>query len=304
MKAIVINEYGDESVLKYQDVPLPEIKDDEVLIKVSVTAINPVDWKIRDGMGEMFGMKLPIILGTEIAGTIEKVGEKVENLKPGDEVYADPGAGGYAEYVAVRKDAVAKKPANLDFENASAIPVGALTAQQAIFGLANLQSGQKILIHAAAGGVGSMAVQLAKNAGAYVIGTASGKNEQFVKDLGADEFIDYTKEKFEDVVKDADVVFDTIGGDTQERSFQVLKKGGFLVTSVQPPSQDLANKFGVKTALVNAKPNAEQLAAFAALAEQGKLKTHVDTVLPFSEIKKAHELSKAGKVRGKIVLQL
>ena len=306
MKAVIINEYGDESVLNYTETEKPAPKADEVLIKIHASAVNPVDWKIRDGMGEMFGIELPAILGCEIAGTIEETGADVKNFKTGDEVfgYLESHTGGYAEYSAAKESGIAKKPKNVDFENASAIPVGALTAYQSLFDLAGLQSGQKVLIHAASGGVGSMAVQLAKAKGAYVIGTASGKNEQFVKDLGADEFVDYTKEKFEDRVKDVDVVFDTIGGDTQERSFQTLKKGGFLVTLVHPPSEDLAKKFGVKAEMVNAAANAEQLNEFAELAEQGKLKTHVETVLPMSEIKKAHELSKAGKTRGKIVLKV
>ncbi len=306
MKAVIINEYGDENVLKYEETEKPAPKANEVLIKVIASAVNPVDWKIRDGMGDMFGIELPAILGCEIAGTIEETGADVQNFKKGDQVfgYLESHTGGYAEYAAVKESGIAKKPENVDYENASAIPVGALTAHQAIFGLANLQKGQKILIHAAAGGVGSMAVQLAKAKGAYVIGTASGKNEDFVKSLGADEFIDYTKEKFEDVAEDADVVLDTIGGETQERSFQTLKKGGFLVTLVQPPSPETAEKFGVKAAMVNAEANAEQLAEFAEFAAGGKLKTHVDKVLPLSEIKQAHELSKAGKTRGKIVLKV
>lgn len=306
MKAVVINEYGDENVLNIEETEKPAPKADEVLIKVVAAAVNPVDWKIRDGMGEMFGIKLPAILGCEISGTVEEIGADVKNFKVGDAIfgYLSSHTGGYAEYATAKESEIAKKPENVDFENAPAIPVGALTAHQSIFGLGNLQAGQKILIHAAAGGVGSMAVQLAKAKGAYVIGTASGKNEDFVKDLGADEFIDYTKEKFEDVVKDVDVVLDTIGGDTQERSFQTLKKGGILVTLVQPPSEELAKKFGVKAEMVNAGANAEQLNEFAELAEQGKLKTHVGKVLPMSEIKQAHELSKSGKTRGKIVLKI
>ena len=306
MKAVVINEYGDESVLKYEEVEKPEPKDDEVLVKVKIAAVNPIDWKIRDGMGEMFGLKLPMIPGCEISGTVEETGANVKNYNVGDEVfgYLSSHQGGYAEYAVLKENEISKKPENIDFENAAAIPVGALTAWQAMFDTAGLQSGQKILIHAASGGVGSMAVQLAKAKGAYVIGTASGKNEQFVKDLGADEFIDYTKTKFEDAVKDVDAVLDTIGGDTQERSFQVLKKGGTLVTLVQPPSPELAEKFGVKAEMLNMQPNADQLAEITELATEGKLKTYVETVLPFSEIKKAHELSKAGKTRGKIVLEV
>lgn len=304
MKAIVIHEYGKEDVLKYEEIEKPAPKADEVLIKVKIAAVNPVDWKIRDGLGEMFGLKLPMILGCEVSGIIEEAGADIKNFKAGDEVlaYISSHQGGYAEYVCAKEIETSKKPESIDFENAAAIPVGALTAWQAIFDKADLQSGQTILIHAAAGGVGSMAVQLAKAKEAYVIGTASGKNEEFVKDLGVDEFIDYTKQKFEDVVKDVDAVLDTIGGETQERSFQVLKKGGVLVTLVNPPSPESAEKYGVKAEMINMQPNAEQFAEITELAASGKLKTHVETVLPFSEIVKAHELSEAGKTRGKIVL--
>jgi NADPH:quinone reductase-like Zn-dependent oxidoreductase len=305
MQAIVIEKYGKEDVLTYKEVEKPAPQADEVLVKVHVAAVNPVDWKIRDGFGEKLGLKLPVTLGCEIAGTVEIVGEGVENFKADDAVFGYISLqrnGGYAEYAIVKTGEIVQKPESIDFENAAAIPVGALTSWQAIFDKAGLQNGQKILIHGAAGGVGSMAVQLAKAKGAYIFGTASGKNEQFVKDLGVDRFIDYTKEKFEEVVKDVDVVFDTVGGDTLERSFQTLKKGGFLVTTVQPPPEDLAKKFDVKVAMVNVVPNAEQLAEITELVESGKIKTHVETVLPFSEVKKAHELSESGRTRGKIVL--
>ena len=305
MKAVMINEYGDSSVLDYRDVERPEPKADEVLVKVHASAVNPVDWKIRDGLGEMFGLKPPIILGCEIAGTIEQVGADVKDFKKGDEVYGYIGshAGGYAEYAIAKVDEIAPKPASLDFENSAAVSVGALTAWQSIFDLAGLESGQKILITGASGGVGSMAVQLAKAKGAFVIGTASGKNEEFVRGLGVDEFIDYTKEKFEDIVKNVDVVFDTVGGDTLDSAFQTLKKGGFLVTTVEPPSEEKAKQYGVKTAMVFAASSAKQLTEINQLIESGKLKTHVETILPLADVKKAHELSESGRTRGKIVLQ-
>ena len=308
MKAILINEYGNENVLNYTDVERPEPQSGEVLVKVHVAAVNPADWKIRDGMGEMFGLKLPLILGGDIAGTIEEVGLEVENFKQGDAVYGMTVSGGfsgaYAEYALAKADAIAPKPESINFEEAAAIPIAALTAWQAMFNLANLSSGQRILIAGASGGVGSMAVQLAKAKGAFVIGTASGKNEQFVRDLGADEFVDYTRQPFEEVVKDVDVVFDTVGDDTQERAFQTLKKGGFLVTSAQTPSEEKAKEFGVEAAFVFCKPNAEQLAEINRLIEEGKLKIHIETVLPLAEVKKAHQLSQSGRTRGKIVLQI
>jgi len=305
MKAVKINEYGDESVLDYTDVERPAPQADEVLVKVHVAAVNPVDWKIRDGLGEMFGLQPPIILGCEIAGTVEAIGGDVKDFQQGDAVYGYIGshAGGYAEYAIAKADEIAPKPESLDFENAAAIAVGALTSWQAIFDLANLQNGQRILITGASGGVGSLAVQLAKAKGAFVIGTASGKNEAFVRGLGADEFIDYTKKKFEELVKDVDVVFDTVGGDTLTQAFQTLKKGGFLVTTVQPPPEEKAKEFGVNASMVEAQPSAKQLAEINQLIDEGKLKTHIATVLPLAEVKKAHQLSKSGRTRGKIILK-
>ncbi len=307
MKAIVINEYGDASVLNYTDVKRPEPKEDEVLIKVHAAAVNPADWKIRDGAGEQFGFKLPLILGGDIAGTVEEVGVGVENFKKGDAVYGitvSSLSGGYAEYAVAKTDAIAPKPESLNFENAASLPIAALTAWQAMFDLANLSSGQRILITGASGGVGSMAVQLAKAKGAFVIGTASGRNEKFVRDLGADEFVDYTKRSFEEVVKDVDVVFDTVGGDTLERAFQTLKKGGLLVSAPETPSAEKARESGVKAAWVYCKPSAKQLAEINGLIDEGKLKTYVETILPLAEVKRAHELSETGRTRGKIVLRV
>ena len=276
------------------------------LIKVHAAAVNPVDWKIRDSGGERFGLELPIIPGGDIAGTVEEMGDGVKNFKKGDAVYGmtvtGGFSGGYAEYALAKENAIALKPDGISFEEAAAIPIAAQTAWQSIFDLAHLKSGQRVLITGASGGVGSFAVQFAKAKGAYVIGTASGRNEEFVRSLGADEFVDYTAQKFEEVVKDVDVVFDTVGGDTQERAFQTLKKGGFLATSAGTPSEKKAKEFGVEAEFVFCKPNAGQLAEINQLIEEGKLKIHIETILPLTEVKKAHELSKAGRTRGKIVL--
>jgi NADPH:quinone reductase-like Zn-dependent oxidoreductase len=304
MKAVIINEYGNEDVVNYVDVERPDPKKDEILVKVHFAGVNPVDWKIRGGLGERLGLKLPIMLGGEIAGTIEKIGDEVRDFKEGDAVYGIITSGGYAEYAIAKRGDIAPKPKSLDFENAAAIPLGALTAWQAIFDLANLSRGQRIVIAGASGGVGSLAVQLAKAKGAFVIGIASGRNKEFVRDLGADEFVDYTKQKFEEVVKDVDVVFDAVGGDTFERAFQTLKKGGFLVTSVAFPSEDKAREFGVKTARVFCKPNANELAEITRLIDEGNFKAHISTILPLAEVKKAHRLSESGHTRGKIVLQV
>ena len=306
MKAIIIKEYGNEDVLEYTDVERPQPKAEEVLMKVHAAAVNPVDWKIRESGGERFGLELPIVLGGDIAGTVEEVGDEVKNFKQGDAVYGmtvtGGFSGGYAEYALAKADAIALKPKELTFEEASAIPIAALTAWQAIFNLANLQSGQRILITGASGGVGSFAVQFAKAKGAFVIGTASGRNEEFVRSLGADEFVDYTAQPFEEVVKEVDVVFDTVGGDTQERAFQTLKKGGFLATSAGTPSAEKVKEFGVEAEFVFCKPNAAQLTEINNLIEDGKVKIHIEMILPLTEVKKAHQFSKAGRTRGKIVL--
>ena len=191
---------------------------------------------------------------------------------------------------------------NLDFEQSASLPMGALTAWQAIFDTANLKSGQKILIHGASGGVGSMAVQIAKAKGAYVIGTASTSNKDFVKNLGADEFIDYSTTNFEDVVNDVDVVLDTIGADTHQRSYQVLKKGGFLVSLVQSPSEELMKQYHVQAEVMASQPNPKQLEEITELVEQGKIKTLVEKTYPLSEAKEAQKASEDGHIKGKIIL--
>jgi NADPH:quinone reductase-like Zn-dependent oxidoreductase len=303
MKAVQIERYGNEEVVELTEIEQPKSGAGQVLVKVKSAAVNPVDWKIRDGLGEMFGLKPPLILGCEVAGVVEAVGNG--NLAPGDEVYGYLGthSGGYAEYVAAPASEFVRKPKQIDFDTAASVPVGALTAWQGIFDHGKLANGQRILITGASGAVGSMAVQLAKNKGGHVIGLASGKNEEFVRKLGVDDFIDYKKAKFEEKVRDVDVVFDTVGGDTQERAFQTLKRGGFLVSTVSPPSTEKANEFGVTVAMVQMMPNREQLAEINRLVETGKLKVRVAAVLPLAEVKKAHQLSASGHADGKIILR-
>ena len=303
MKAVIINEYGNNDVVRYVDAECPAPQAGEVLVKIHAAGVNPVDWKIRDGAGQRMGLTLPIHLGGEIAGTVEEVGGGVEHLQAGDAVFGIIKSGGFAEYAVAKAADLVRKPASLDFVHAAAVPLGALTAWQAMFDLAQLGSGQRLLITSTSGGVGSLAVQLAKDKGAHVIGMASGRNEEFVRGLGVDEFVDYTKGPFEEVVKDVDVVFDTVGGDTFQRAFGTLKKGGFLVTSVAFP-KDEAQQYGVGVARVFCKPDAEELAAIRALVEAGKLKAHVATVLPLAEVKQAFELSAGGRTRGKIVLEI
>ena len=303
MKAVVINDYGDNSVVQYTDVDRPEPQAGEVLVKVQAAGINPVDWKIRGGAGQRMGMTLPIQLGSEIAGTVEKLGDGVSGIKEGDAVYGIIKSGGFAEYTVADAADTALKPASLDFVHTAAVPLGALTAWQAMFDVAKVASGQRLLVTNSSGGVGSLAVQLAKARGAHVTAIASGRNEEYVRSLGVDEFIDYTKQPFEQVARDMDVVFDTVGGDTFQGALGTLKKGGFLVTSVAFP-KDEAKQHGVGVERVQCKPNAGQLASIRELVEAGKLKAHVATVLPLAEIKQAFELSEGGRTRGKIVLQI
>ena len=311
MKAVRIERYGNEEVVELAEVERPQLGENQLLVKVRAAAVNPVDWKIRDGLGKMFGMELPLILGCEVAGAVEAVGSRgpsrpgVSDFVAGDDVYGYLSAysGGYAEYVAAPASEFVRKPKHISFDTAASVPVAALTAWQGIFDHGELAKGQRILITGASGAVGSMAVQLAKNKGAYVIGTGSGRNEEFVRKLGADEFIDYTKAKFEDKVSGADVVFDTVGGDTQDRAFRTLKRGGVLVSTVNPPSAEKAKQFGVTVAMVAVMPNPDQLAEINRLLEREKLKVRVATVLPLAEVKKAHQLSASGHADGKIILR-
>ena len=303
MKAVLINEYGDNGVVQYNDVDRPDPQAGEVLVKVQAAGVNPVDWKIRSGAGQRMGLTLPIHLGGEITGTVEKLGDGVTGIEEGDAVYGIIKTGGFAEYAVAKAADMVCKPANLDFIHTAAIPLGALTAWQAMFDVAKLARGQRFLVTNSSGGVGSLAVQLAKAKGAHVSAMASSRNEEYVRSLGVDEFIDYIKQSFEQVARDMDVVFDTVGGDTFQRAFRTLKKGGFLVTSVAFP-KDEAEQYGVGVERVLCKPNARQLVSIRELVEAGKVKAHVAPVVPLAEVKQAFEMSEGGRTRGKIVLQV
>ncbi len=308
MKAVVIHSYGGRDVLVSEDMPIPEITDDEVLIRVHAAGVNPVDWKVRAGyLSEMLPYNFPLILGWDVSGTVEKAGSKVNRVGVGDEVYALADIsrnGAYAEFIAVKADSVALKPESLDHVHAASVPLAALTAWQSIFSTAGLSEGQKILIHAAAGGVGSFAVQLARWKGAHVLGTASARNREFLLGLGADEVIDYTNTPFEDVAVDVDVVLDAMGGETRERSWMTLKSGGTLVSILGPPDEDKAAELGLRGIGVFVKPDAQQLADVAKLIDDGHVKPVVTEVLPMMDVAKAHEMSETEHVRGKIVLEV
>ncbi|QJE01981.1 NADP-dependent oxidoreductase [Massilia forsythiae] len=301
MRAVVIESYGDNSVVNVFDVARPAPQAGELLVKVRAAGVNPIDWKIRGGVGQRMGMTLPIHLGGEISGTVEQVGAGVAGFSVGDAVFGIIKDGGFADYAIAPAADMVRIPADLDFIAAAAIPLGALTAWQALFDVAKLTRGQRLLIAGASGGVGSLAVQIAKTAGAHVTAIASGRNADFVRSLGADTFIDYTAQPFEQVARDMDVVFDTVGGDTFQRAFGTLKHGGFLVTSVEFPTEEDGRR-GVGVGRVFCKPNAAQLTAIRDLVEAGKLQPHVATVLTLDEVKEAFALSEGGRTRGKIVL--
>lgn len=307
MKAIRYHEYGKRDVLRYEDAPRPVAGAGEVLVRVHAAGVNPVDWKVREGRMKAQKPSTPQIPGYDISGVVESVGAGVEKFKVGDQVFAYLSlkrGGAYAEYAVAAESELALKPAKLDFASAAAIPLAALTAQQALFDHGQLASGQTVLIHGAAGGVGHFAVQLAKARGATVIATASAANHEFLKRLGADVVIDYKSERFEERAKDVDVVLDTVGGDTLQRSYSVLKKGGVVVSIVAQPDQAKLTELGLRGARFLVAPDGAQLAELAKLADEGKLVPEVSTALPLEEAAKAHELSEGGHTRGKIVLRV
>jgi NADPH:quinone reductase-like Zn-dependent oxidoreductase len=308
MKAVRIHAFGGPEVLVYEDAPRPSPGHAEVLIRIYAAGVNPGDWKVREGyFREMINHSLPLIPGWDLSGVVETPGAGVAGFKKGDEVYSRPDIardGAYAEFIVVKEPEVVFKPKSIDHIHAAAIPLAALTAWQALFGAAQLKPRQSVLMHAAAGGVGSFAVQLAKWKGAHVIGTASGRNQDFVRGLGADEAVNYEKTRFEDVVRNVDVVLDAVGGDVQKRSWKVLKKGGILVSIISESTGEEASAQGVRQAFVSAQPHAGQLAEIAKLVDSGKLKAIVETVLPLSQARRAHELIQTGHTQGKIVLRV
>jgi NADPH:quinone reductase-like Zn-dependent oxidoreductase len=307
MKAIRIHKYGGPEVLHYEDAPRPQPQAGEVLVRVHAAGVNPIDWKVREGhMKDFWPHKFPLILGWDLSGVVEELGKGVSRFKIGDEVYSIPDPtrnGAYADYIVVRESELALKPNSLHHIRAAAVPLAALTAWQSLFDTAQLQPGQRVLIHAGSGGVGHFAVQLAKWKGAYVFATASTKNQDLLRELGVDKAIDYTQQRFEDVARDIDIVLDTIGGETQERSWSVLKKG-VLVSLVQPPSEEKAKELGVRAALLGAQPNGAQLAEIAKIIDSGKLAPIIDRILPLCEARRAHELSQSGHTHGKIALRV
>lgn len=306
MKAVRIHEYGNREVLVFEDAPMPSITSNEVLVRVIAASVNPVDWKIREGyLKEMISYQLPLTLGWDVSGVVTEVGTNVTRFRVGDAVYSRPDIkrnGTYAEFVAIRESEVALKPLTISHNEAASLPLAGITAWEVLITTAQLSAGQRVLIHAGSGGVGSLAVQLAKSRGAYVIATTSGKNVALVESLGADEVIDYQTQNFTEKLRDIDVVFDTLGGDIQESSWSVLKKGGILISIVNPPSDTKAKELGVQSAFVFIEPSAYILKQLAELVEQGKLRPVIGAEFALHDIVKAHELSETGRTVGKIVL--
>lgn len=307
-RAVVINEYGGKEKLAEAKVSLPELGADQVLVKVAATSINPIDWKLREGyLKQMFPWSFPIILGWDVAGEIVEVGQKVKDYHVGDRIFARPETtrfGTYADYTIVDTNLLAPLPESIDFTEAAAVPLAGLTALQALFDHGSLKAGEKVLIHAGAGGVGTYAIQLAKNAGAYVITTASPRNHELVKKLGADEVIDYHTTDFEEVLTDIDLVFDTMGGEIQKKSFSVLKEHGRLISVLSIEDETLAATKQIEAKAIWLRTNGEQLSELAKLMADGKLVSVIGETFPLTRqgVYDAHALSETHHAVGKIVL--
>lgn len=332
MKAVIAERYGGPEVLEIADVPIPQVGPNGVLVRVHASSVNPVDWKLRQGLlSALWNLRFPVIWGCDLSGVVEQVGSAVTLFKPGDAVYgfkhgkvAKTYRGTYAEYVVVPENALARKPQRLSHEEAAAIPLAALTAWQALFGPGRLRPGQRVLVHAAAGGVGVFAVQIAKAVGAHVAGTAGAHNQEFLRQLGADVAIDYTREKIEDRLSGYDVVLDCVGRSMWAGSLRVLKRGGRLVTLLTPIPDQPAGKlrffataisgllWGTVSALVkgkgflvvSGKPRGGDLEKINALIEAGKLRPEIEKVFSLEQIADAHRHSEQGHVRGKLIIRI
>jgi NADPH:quinone reductase-like Zn-dependent oxidoreductase len=306
MKAVVAHEYGTPEVLKFEDFPRPEPNENQALVRVIASGVNPADPLTLSGKyAREFGTRLPLIPGYDIAGVVEKTGANVTKLKAGDAVYGYPTfGGGWADYVTVTEGEVAAKPKSLNFVEAAAVPMGALTAWQALVDTAQLEPGQIILIHGGSGGVGSFAIQIAKARGARVIATASTANQDLLEQLGADVAIDYTNTRFEEVAKDVDAVLDPVGKDTLARSYGVVKKGGIVMSLVARPDPTEIKKREIRGAAISVRPDAQDLAEIAQLVDAGKIKPVVTQVLPLSEAIAAQRQAATHHTRGKVVLRI
>ena len=309
MKAVRIHKFGGPEVLQYEDAPRPEPSEGEALVRVAAAGVNPFDWKVRSGLIRWVSFKLPLIPGWDLSGTIEALGPNTGGHSVGDQVFTRADIerdGAYAEYIIVRATDLARKPRSLDHVQAAAVPTAGLSAWQALFDASNLglSRGKTVLIHGAAGGVGSFAVQLAKAKGLKVIATGSTQSEGTLRELGINQFVDYSKQAFEEVVHGVDGVLDTIGGETQARSWGVLKRGGVLASLVGAPSEAEARAHGARAAAVEGRMSLPQLTEITQLIDSKTVRPIVSEVMPLSEARRAHELSESHHVHGKIVLKV
>ena len=310
MKAVQIREYGGSEVVEVKDIAEPALKEGQILVKVHAASINPFDTKIRSGIyKDSIPLNLPYTPGGDFSGVILSLGEGVSEFKVGDEVFgsaqvASGGSGAFAQISAANVKNSALKPKSIDHIQAASLPLVGSSAVQALEEHIKLQKGQKILIHGGAGGIGSIAIQLAKHIGAVVATTISTDDKEFVKSLGADQVIDYKSEKFEDILKDFDAVFDTVGGESSDKSFKVLKKGGVLVSMVGKPNEDLAKEFEVTAIGQGTHTNREYLTRLSELVDKGVIKPQVDKVFPLDQTKEAFDYLERGSPRGKVVLEV
>ncbi|MCW3029886.1 MAG: NADPH:quinone reductase [Solirubrobacterales bacterium] len=298
MRAVLLSETGAPDVLRVEDLPTPQPGDGEALIRVRAASINPIDWKYRRGLSPK---QLPAVLGNDISGTVEQ--SRTDAFAEGEDVFGFSPGGGYAEYAVSPAQVLASKPEGVTHAQAAALPVAGLTAWQALFDRGGLQRDQTLLVAGAAGGVGHLAVQFAKHAGARVIGTGSSRNRDFVLGLGADEFVDYTSQDVAEAVSGVDVAFDTVGGETTGTLLPTVREGGVIVVIAGAPPDAEAAARGVRAELLIMSPSSEQLSKIADLVAAGAVHVEIAATFPLEEVARAHELSESGHVRGKLILE-
>ncbi|MEM0514667.1 NADP-dependent oxidoreductase [Pseudoalteromonas sp. YIC-827] len=308
MRAVRLHQYGGLDRLTLEQIDKPTINADDILIQVKAAAVNPVDWKIREGyLKDFIPYDLPVTLGWDLAGIVTQVGENVDQFSVGDEVFSRPNIarnGSYADYIAVKADEAVLKSTKLDFAQAATLPLAGITAWQCLVDVADIQPGQRVLIHAGAGGVGHLAIQIAKAKGAIVVATASSTNLELLTQLGADEAIDYAKAPLAEQISPVDLVLDTMGGGIQQSSWSLLKPEGMMVSVVEPPSEETAKQHNVQAAFVFIEPSSRILTELNKLVESDQLRPLIEHRFPLEKIAEAHQQSESGRTRGKIVIDV